>query len=48
MISKAKVKYIRSLELKKHRNQERVFVVEGIKAVEDLLAIMPAKTYISY
>ena len=46
MISKAKVKYIRSLELKKHRNQERVFVVEGIKAVEDLLAIMPAKMLI--
>ena len=36
MISKAKVKYIRSLELKKHRNQERVFVVEGIEKLMPL------------
>ena len=39
MISKAKIKYIRSLELKKHRNAENVFVAEGPKVVGDLMTI---------
>ncbi|MBQ7471034.1 MAG: RNA methyltransferase [Prevotella sp.] len=37
MISKAKVKYIRSLEQKKYRRQEGVFVAEGPKVVGDIL-----------
>lgn len=40
MISKAKIKYIRSLELKKHRSAENVFVAEGPKVVGDLMATM--------
>lgn len=40
MISKAKIKYIRSLELKKNRTAEGVFVAEGPKVVGDLLATM--------
>lgn len=42
MISKAKVKYIRSLELKKFRDRERAFVAEGHKAVGDLLTAFKA------
>ena len=42
MISKAKIKYIRSLELKKNRNKEGKFVAEGFKVVDDLLALQPA------
>lgn len=37
MISKAKSKYIRSLELKKNRTKEGAFVAEGNKVVRDLL-----------
>lgn len=37
MISKNKIKYIRSLELKKNRMAERVFVAEGNKLVADML-----------
>ncbi len=37
MLSKNKIKYIRSLDLKKNRNQERVFVAEGPKLVDELL-----------
>lgn len=37
MLSKNKIKYIRSLELKKNRKEERVFVAEGHKLVGDLL-----------
>ena len=37
MISKAKVKYIRSLEQKKYRRQEGAFVAEGPKVVGDIL-----------
>lgn len=37
MISKSKLKYIRSLDLKKHRNEEGVFIAEGNKLVADLL-----------
>lgn len=42
MISKNKIKYIRSLELKKNRNKEGMFVAEGFKVVDDLLALQPA------
>lgn len=37
MISKAKLKYIRSLELKKNRKAEGVFVAEGPKLIDELL-----------
>ena len=39
MISKNKIKYIHSLELKKNRNKEEVFVAEGHKVVGDLLPL---------
>ncbi len=42
MISKNKIKYIRSLEQKKNRNKEGKFVAEGHKVVGDLLALQPA------
>lgn len=37
MLSKSKVKYIRSLELKKYRNELNAFVAEGNKMVADML-----------
>jgi TrmH family RNA methyltransferase len=37
MISKAKAKYIKSLQVKKYRIQEQRFLVEGAKSVEELL-----------
>lgn len=37
MLSKAKVKYLRSLELKKYRNESNVFVAEGNKLVADMM-----------
>ncbi len=37
MISKAKVKYIKSLQVKKYRVEEQSFVVEGAKSVMELL-----------
>lgn len=37
MLSKAKIKYIHSLELKKKRREEHAFVAEGPKLVGDLL-----------
>lgn len=40
MISKAKIKYIHSLELKKNRKAEGLFVAEGHKVVGDLMDIM--------
>lgn len=43
MISKAKIRYIRSLELKKHRMAEQLFVAEGPKVVEELLRVLPPK-----
>ena len=45
MISKAKLKYIRSLEQKKYRRQEGVFVAEGPKVVGDLLAVALKRRY---
>ena len=43
MLSKAKIKYVRSLNQKKYRKQECAFVAEGPKTVEDLLHVMPAR-----
>ncbi len=37
MISKSRIKYIRSLEQKKHRTAEGVFVAEGRKLVSDII-----------
>lgn len=37
MISKAKGKYIKSLQVKKYRKQEQCFVVEGRKSVAELI-----------
>lgn len=37
MISKAKVKHIRALQVKKYRKEQQCFVVEGTKSVEELL-----------
>jgi TrmH family RNA methyltransferase len=36
MLSNAKLKYIKSLQLKKYRKEEQSFVVEGAKSVEEL------------
>ena len=47
MISKNKIKYIRSLELKKNRNKEGKFVAEGFKVVDDLLALQPANLIVA-
>ena len=38
MLSKSKIKYIRSLEQKKYRRQEGAFIAEGHKTVGDLLS----------
>lgn len=37
MLSKAVIKYINSLQVKKYRNQHQAFVVEGAKSVKELL-----------
>ena len=37
MLSKTKIKWINSLERKKNRDEESVFVAEGVKIVSDLL-----------
>ncbi|TXK25010.1 RNA methyltransferase [Pontibacter qinzhouensis] len=37
MLSKAVVKYINSLQIKKYRHQHQAFVVEGAKSVKELL-----------
>jgi TrmH family RNA methyltransferase len=37
MISKAKIKWIKSLQLKKYRHEEQSFVVQGLKGVTELL-----------
>lgn len=41
MISKNRIKYVRSLEMKKYRKAEGVFVAEGHKLVGDLLGAFP-------
>ncbi|HEU5145325.1 MAG TPA: RNA methyltransferase [Chryseosolibacter sp.] len=38
MLSKATIKFIKSLQVKKYRKQEQCFVIEGGKSVEELLA----------
>ncbi|MBT1708590.1 RNA methyltransferase [Fulvivirgaceae bacterium PWU5] len=37
MLSKARIKFIKSLQLKKYRKQEQCFVVQGAKSVQELL-----------
>jgi RNA methyltransferase, TrmH family len=37
MISKANIKFIKSLQIKKYRKQEQSFIVEGAKSVQELL-----------
>ena len=43
MLSKNKIKYIHSLELKKNRKEEHAFVAEGHKLVGDLLGHFPCR-----
>lgn len=46
MISKAKIKQIRSLEIKKYRQLEGLFVAEGPKVIEELCKVCePAEVY---
>lgn len=47
MISKAKIKYLHSLELKKNRKAEGVFVAEGPKVVGDLLRILTPRIIVA-
>ncbi len=42
-LSKNKIKYFNSLSLKKNRDNEQVFIAEGIKLVGDLLSCFRAK-----
>ena len=42
-LSKNKIKYFNSLNLKKNRDNEQVFVAEGVKLVTDLLPYFKAK-----
>ncbi|HTE30983.1 MAG TPA: RNA methyltransferase [Chryseolinea sp.] len=37
MLSKAKIKFVKSLQIKKYRKQEQLFVIEGAKGVTELL-----------
>src|SRR5690606_4569395 len=37
MLSKATIKFIKSLQVKKYRKQEQCFVIEGAKSVQELL-----------
>lgn len=47
MLSKAKLKYIRSLELKKNRRAEHAFVAEGPKVVGDMLPAFPCRLLVA-
>lgn len=38
MLSKATIKFIKSLQVKKYRKQEQCFLIEGAKSVQELLA----------
>lgn len=40
-ISKNRIKYIHSLNLKKNRKEEKAFIAEGPKLVSDLLGVFP-------
>ncbi|RYG29199.1 MAG: RNA methyltransferase, partial [Chitinophagaceae bacterium] len=42
MLGKSKIKYIQSLGQKKHRDEERLFIAEGPKIVEEMLTENPA------
>lgn len=46
-LSKNKIKYIHSLELKKNRKEEKVFLAEGPKLVEDLLGVFPCRLLVA-
>lgn len=46
MVSKNKIKFIRSLELKKNRLAQRLFVAEGPKVVGDIMARQQAETVV--
>jgi RNA methyltransferase, TrmH family len=37
MLSKARIKFIKSLQIKKYRKQEQCFMVQGAKSVQELL-----------
>lgn len=43
MLSKTKIKWINSLERKKNRDEEGLFVAEGTKIVDDLLPLLPCR-----
>ena len=43
MLSKNKIKFIRSLQQKKIRNETKCFVVEGRKGIEELLKETPGR-----
>ena len=45
MLSKNKIKYIRSLELKKKRKEEQVFVAEGHKLLSLIHISEPTRPY---
>ena len=47
MLSKNKIKYIRSLELKKNRKEEQVFIAENNKLVGDLLGYFTCKLIVA-
>ena len=47
MISKNQIKFIRSLELKKNRKRESLFVAEGPKVIEELLKLKTPHTIIA-
>ena len=47
MLSKNKIKHIRSLDLKKNRKEEHVFVAEGHKLVGDLLGHFPCRLLVA-
>ena len=47
ILSKNRMKYIRSLELKKIRKEEKVFLAEGPKLVGDVLGYFPCKLLIA-
>lgn len=47
MLSKNRIKYIHSLELKKYRKSEHAFLAEGNKLVQDLLGHFPCKLLVA-
>lgn len=46
MISKNRIKFIRSLELKKKRRETKLFVAEGPKVINELIGVLPC-TYLA-